>query len=88
MDVKGRRYPGGPKAKPRHVWESWSTRDDIDGLARWSERFGDEYVGLLVFVYRIATGYALPDETPDVWTCRNRTYLLRAVAVSLMPVRP
>jgi hypothetical protein len=81
VDVKGRRYPGGPKGKPRHVWEAWSTRDDIDGLARWAGRFGDDYIGLLVFVYRIATGYALPEDTPDVWACRNRTYLLRAVAV-------
>ena len=40
VDVKGRRFPGGKKDQPRLVWESWSTRADIDGLERWAGRFG------------------------------------------------
>src|SRR5205807_407940 len=53
VDVKGRRFPGGPKDRPRRVWESWSTREDVDGLERWAERFGPDYLPLLVFAYQI-----------------------------------
>src|SRR5476651_756089 len=35
VDVKGRQFPGGPAEKPRYVWESWATRDDLDGLTHW-----------------------------------------------------
>jgi hypothetical protein len=81
VDVKGRRYPGGPKDKPRHVWESWSTRDDIDGLERWTERCGPGYVPLLVFVYRLGDSVRLPPGTADLWQWRGRSWLLRAVEV-------
>src|SRR5215475_6531557 len=53
IDVKGRRFPSGPRGKKRRVWESWSTQEDIDGLARWSTLFGPGYVGLLVFAYHV-----------------------------------
>jgi hypothetical protein len=82
VDVKGRRYPGGSADAPRHVWESWSTRDDIDGLERWTARFGADYVPLLVFVYRIAPTVRLPAGTPDVWIWRGRQWLIRAIRVS------
>ncbi len=81
VDVKGRRFPGGKKDRPRRVWESWSTREDIDGLGRWAERFGPDYTGLLVFVYRILPAVRLPLGTRDLWLCRGRTYLLRALTV-------
>jgi hypothetical protein len=81
IDVKGRRFPGGPKDRPRRVWETWSTREDIDGLDRWAERFGDGFVGLLVFVYRIQPTVLLPLGTPDLWVWRDRFYLMRAVPV-------
>jgi hypothetical protein len=79
VDVKGRRFPGGPPEKPRRVWECWSTRDDIDGLVRWAELFGAGYQGLLVFAYDLAPNVSLPDDTPDLWTWRGRRYLFRAV---------
>jgi hypothetical protein len=82
IDVKGRRYPGGSAAKPRRVWENWSTQDDISGLERWQARFGTGYVGLLVFVYRLAPAVTLPVNTPDLWAWRERRYLLRAVTVA------
>ena len=81
VDVKGRRFPGGPKDRPRRVWETWSTREDIDGLDRWAERFGAGFVGLFVFVYRIQPTVLLPLGTPDLWAWRDRFYLLRAVTV-------
>jgi hypothetical protein len=81
VDVKGRRFPGGPKDRPRRVWETWSTREDIDGLGRWTERFGPGYIGLFVFVYRVGPNVLLPLGTPDLWAWRDRFYLLRAVTL-------
>jgi hypothetical protein len=81
VDVKGRCFPSGGD-RPRRVWESWSTRDDIDGLQRWAELFGPGYLGLLVFAYHLLPSVLLPDDTDDLWTWRGRRYLLRAVPVS------
>jgi hypothetical protein len=82
VDVKGRRFPGGPAGRPRRVWECWSTRDDVDGLSRWEELFGPGYEGLLVFTYHLAPAVALPDGTLDLFTWRGRRYLFRAVPVA------
>jgi hypothetical protein len=81
VDVKGRRFPTGPAGKRRRVWECWSTAEDVSGLARWAERFGPGYVGLLVFVYHVLPGVELPAGDDDLWTWRGRRYLLRAVPV-------
>src|SRR5207247_1538953 len=81
VDVKGRRFPAGPPQKPRHVWECWSTRDDVDGLGRWADQLGPDYRGLLVFVYQVLPSVALPDDVEDLWHWRGRRYLLRAVDV-------
>jgi hypothetical protein len=80
VDVKGRRYPSG--AKPRRVWDCWSTQDDVDGLARWAELSGPGWRGLFVFVYHILPTVELPDDTEDLWTWHGRHYLLRAVDVA------
>src|SRR5262249_52104098 len=80
VDVKGRRFPGGPTGS-RRVWECWSTLDDIDGLSRWATLFGPGYQGLLVFAYQLLPCVALPEETDDLWTWRGKRYLLRAVLV-------
>jgi hypothetical protein len=79
IDVKGRQFPGGPAAKPRYVWETWSTQEDIDGLTNWIRLFGPEYLALFVFMYKILPTVALPDDTPDVWHFRDEMYLLRAM---------
>jgi hypothetical protein len=81
VDVKGRRFPGGPKDRPRRVWESWSTRDDVDGLQRWAERFGPDYLPLLVFAYQIRPTVKLPLGVRDLWFWRGKAYLYRAVPV-------
>jgi hypothetical protein len=49
VDVKGRRFPyrGGRR------WENWTTREDLDSLARWEEVFGSGFAGLLVFCYHL-----------------------------------
>jgi hypothetical protein len=78
IDVKGRRFPGGKRQRPRRVWECWSTREDIEGLERWAELSG--YEGLLVFAYHVLPVVELPGDTEDLWTFRRRRYLFRAVA--------
>jgi hypothetical protein len=82
VDVKGRRFPAGRAGKQRRVWECWSTRQDIDGLERWVDLWGEGYQGLLVFSYHILPSVELPAHTEDLWTCRGKRYLLRAVEVS------
>jgi hypothetical protein len=79
VDVKGRRYPGGPAGKPKRTWENWSTREDVESLERWARLFGPDYLGLLVFAYQVAADVELPGDVADLWTWRGRRYLLRAV---------
>lgn len=81
VDVKGRRFPGGPQERPRRVWQSWVEGDDVIALERWAELFGPGYRGLLAFTYWIQPGVELPEDTDDLWTWRGRRYLLRAVPV-------
>lgn len=81
IDIKGRRFPGGPPDHPRRVWESWSFREDVDGLDRWARLAGEDYRGLLVFAYLLHPDIPLPDDTPDLHLFRSRRYLFRAVDV-------
>ena len=81
VDVKGRRFPGGAKVKPKKTWETWSTKEDVDGLLRWAERFGPGYRALLVFAYQIVPVVRLPEGTVDLWQWRGHDYLYRAVPV-------
>jgi hypothetical protein len=79
IDVKGRRFPGGPPDRPRHVWECWSTADDIDSLTRWAARLGPDYQGILAFTYLMAPEVELPDAVEGLWHWRGRRYLMRAI---------
>lgn len=83
VDVKGRRFPGGPPGKPRRVWECWSHKDDLDGLDRWALTAGDDYRGLLVFAYLLADDIDLPAGTPDLFEYKGDRYLFRAVESSV-----
>ncbi len=82
VDVKGRRFPTGGEGRRRHVWESWSTEDDVRGLERWEEAFGAGYTGLFVFVYQLLPDVNLPPDTDDLHEWHGRRYLIRAVAVA------
>ncbi|MFO0848630.1 MAG: HYExAFE family protein [Gemmataceae bacterium] len=79
VDVKGRKFPGGSSEQPRPVWQNWSTEEDIDGLDRWAAHLGPGFRGVLAFVYHIQPPFELPAGTPDLFTFRDRTYLMRAV---------
>jgi hypothetical protein len=58
VDVKGRRYPGGTRQKPRRVWEHWCTRQDCFGLIRWADALQAQ--ALLVFVYQVRISQTEP----------------------------
>src|SRR5262249_28089407 len=82
VDVKGRKFPGGPAGKPpRKVWQNWSTRGDVDGIAKWAGIFGQEFRGVLAFVYHIQPSVELPDGTPDLFQFRDKSYLMRGIEV-------
>jgi len=81
VDVKGRRFPGGTASKPRRVWECWSTQDDVEGLQRWAQVFGDDYCGLLVFVYLLGQDETPAEELGEPFPWRGKRLLLRAVTV-------
>lgn len=62
VDVKGRRFPSGDDHQ-RHYWKNWSTRDDLDSLARWESLFGATFRGLFVFAYVLLSDRSpLPQE--------------------------
>ena len=82
IDIKGRRFPGGKKEKPRFIWQNWVEREDVEGLERWETSFGAEYRALLVFAYFIQPEVELRPGTADVWVWKGRRYLMRAVPVS------
>jgi hypothetical protein len=83
VDVKGRKFPGtGKGGKPRNVWHNWCEREDVVSLARWAERLGSGFRGVLAFVYDLALSVELPADTPDQFVFRGRVYLLRGVAVT------
>ncbi len=79
VDVKGRRFPGGTAEKPRPVWQNWTTEEDIDGLSRWTARFGPGFRGVLAFVYHVTPPFAVRPDTPDAFEFRGQTYLMRAI---------
>ena len=82
VDVKGRQFPGVAAGKLRKTWQNWSTAGDIDGLTRWSGRFGAGFCGIVAFVYHVLPAVVLPAETPDLFSFRDRLYLARGVRVA------
>jgi hypothetical protein len=80
VDVKGRVFPGRG-IRSHKVWENWSPRSDVEGLARWAARFGSGFRGVLAFVYHILPEVELMSGTPDQFEFRDRLYLIRGVSV-------
>jgi hypothetical protein len=81
VDVKGRRFPGGAADKPRRVWECWSTQDDVDGLQRWEQVFGEGYCGLLLFIYQLGPNEEPAAEVGEPFSWRGRRLLLRGITI-------
>jgi hypothetical protein len=83
VDVKGRKFPGtGAGGKPRNIWHNWCEREDVESLARWADRLGGGFRGVLAFVYDLALHIDLPADTPDLFVFRGHVYLLRGVLVT------
>jgi hypothetical protein len=81
VDVKGRRFPDS-KGKARRAWQNWCMREDVESLARWADRFGEGFCGVLAFVYDLDLQLELPPGTPDQFVFRGRVYLMRGVPVT------
>jgi hypothetical protein len=81
VDVKGRKFPAEIRGEMHRAWQNWSTREDVEGLGRWAERFGPGYRGLLVFAYHILPVVELPPDTADLFAFHGRNYLFRAIDV-------
>jgi hypothetical protein len=53
VDVKGRKFPYETDGNRRY-WENWVTRDDVEGLTRWKEVFGQGFEAVFVFAYLLS----------------------------------
>lgn len=76
VDVKGRKSDGVAKdGEPRQ--KTWVTRGDIEGLTRWGDVFGDDYVPAFVFAYWLAGAGSETHELIDTgryFAFAGRTY--------------
>jgi len=72
VDIKGRKFPSECSGARRY-WENWVTRDDLDGLRRWREVFGDGFEAAIVFAYWLI-GPPERDPTLETHLFRNRCY--------------
>lgn len=70
VDVKGRRFPSG---RGRQYWKNWTTRDDLESLARWQAMFRPRFVALLVFAYEVM-GEVAPVPVEQLFAFRRRLY--------------
>ncbi len=51
-EVKGRTFRGTSLANLAGL-ECWVTAEDVDGLTKWQQIFGEDYRAVFVFAYRI-----------------------------------
>ena len=74
VDIKGRKFPYEGKSGKRY-WETWVTREDLDGLHEWEGVFGDGFEPVFVFVYWLLGDL---DELPSTvaHAYRDRYYAL------------
>jgi hypothetical protein len=59
-------------------WKNWSTRDDLQSLARWEELFGSSFHGLFVFAYDVQ-GDRAPLPAEELFAFRENRYGFVAV---------
>ena len=72
VDVKGRKFPY-ESARGKRYWENWVTQEDLSGLSKWKDVFGDEFEPVLAFAYWLPSG-SDRDPTAYLHTFRNRYY--------------
>ncbi|QDT70503.1 hypothetical protein MalM25_34510 [Planctomycetes bacterium MalM25] len=81
VDVKGRRFPSAGQ-----YWRNWTTEEELASLARWSRRFGDGFVGMLVFAFELV-GDRSPAPAHEVHFHRDRAYAFVALPAELYRLR-
>ncbi|TWT91087.1 hypothetical protein Mal64_14860 [Pseudobythopirellula maris] len=79
VDVKGRRFPSG-LSSPQY-WRNWSTRDELDSLAHWAERFGPGFTAMLVFAFHL-TADRSPVAPEKIFYWRGEAYAFVGVRLS------
>jgi len=72
VDIKGRKFPYDCKGGKRY-WENWVGREDLEGLRRWRDVFGQGFEAALVFVYWLI-GPPERDPTLETHLYRNQQY--------------
>jgi len=83
IDVKGRMFGSGnteASLTSNRRFESWVTRDDVEGLTQWQRLFGPDFTAVFVFAY------CLRQQPPDalfdeVFAFNQRWYALRSVGL-------
>ena len=79
VDVKGRRFPSGQSRK--EYWRNWTTVEELESLAKWSERFGPQFEAALVFAFHLVADRA-PIAPEQVHFFRDQAYAFVAVRLS------
>ncbi len=72
VDIKGRKFPYNSKGGLRY-WENWVTRQDLEGLRRWKEVFGEQFQPMIVFAYWLL-GEPGREPSSDLHMFRNECY--------------
>jgi hypothetical protein len=80
VDVKGRKFPYVGSRGARY-WENWVTQEDLTGLHRWQEAFGQGFEPILVFVYWLTAG-SNREPSGEVHAFRDRFYAFLAVSAA------
>jgi hypothetical protein len=76
------RAGGFPRATCRSsIVKNWSTRDDLQSLARWESLFGPGFCGLFVFAYDVL-GDRAPLPAEELFECRGGVYGFVAVPLA------
>ena len=62
----------------KQYWKNWSTRDDLESLARWEAIFGENFRAVFVFAYNIV-GDRSPLPAEQLFMYRDGLYAFLAV---------
>jgi hypothetical protein len=80
IDVKGRTEIFDIPNRSRR-WESWATREDIDGLHQWQELFGEGFSSCLVFAYQLPPD-SISNNLEKVFEFKDNLYAFYLVHVN------
>jgi hypothetical protein len=78
IDIKGKQFPYENKSGGKNYWENWVSSDDTFFLQMWEQIFGQEAIGLLVFVYHIKHSED-KKHFDDTFEFKKKTYGLVAI---------